>query len=229
MSTIFTPKHPEKFRGDASAIVSNTKEERDLYAFLDSNVNIVKWSNVSGGRRSIGCWTRYINTSGAIVEKVVSAKTQPPQQKRTGRKTKQGSYTPKNPDKYKGNVAAIRYMSSWELNFHQFLDSNPNVLEWSSEEIKIPYLKPTTGRVHVYLPDYWIRYVTAQGEIVEEIVEVKPDKETRAPRTVGKNKKTQLYEQLTWAVNDAKWKAASLYCKKKGIAFRIVTEKHLFK
>lgn len=192
----FIPTHPEKFRGDTSNIVMHSNADKELYTFLDTNINIIKWSNESGGRRSIGCWTRYINTNGEVVEKVVSAKTPPPQQKRTGRKTKQGSYTPKHPEKYKGNVAAIRYMSSWELNFHQFLDSNPNVLEWSSEEIKIPYLKPTTGRVHVYLPDYWIKYVTKQGELVEEIIEVKPDKETRAPRSVGKNKKHNYTNSL---------------------------------
>lgn len=145
------------------------------------------------------------------------------------RRNKQGLYKPKHPEKYNGDVTKIRFMSSWELNFHRFLDNNPNILEWSSEGIKIPYLKPTTGRVHVYLPDYWIKYVTTQGELVEEIIEVKPDKETRAPRNVGKNKKTQLYEQITWAINDAKWKAAELFCKKKGIKFRIITEKHLFK
>jgi len=145
------------------------------------------------------------------------------------RRTKQGKYKPNHPEKYKGDLSKIRYMSSWELNFHQFLDNNPNILEWTSESIRIPYLKPTDGRVHMYLPDYWIKYVTRQGELLEEIIEVKPDKETRAPRTVGKNKKTQLYEQITWAVNDAKWKAANLYCQKKGIKFRIITEKHLFR
>jgi len=145
------------------------------------------------------------------------------------RRVRQGKYTLIHPEKYNGNPNNVRYMSSWELNFHKFLDNNKNILEWSSEEIKIPYLKPTTGRVHMYLPDYWVKYVTTNGELVEEIIEVKPDKETRAPRGTGKNKKTQLYEQLTWAVNDAKWKAAELYCKTKNIKFRIITEKHLFK
>lgn len=145
------------------------------------------------------------------------------------RRCKQGKFIPRNPAKYNGDVNKIRFMSSWELDFHKFLDNNANILEWSSECIKIPYIKPTTGRVHMYLPDYWIKYVTTQGELLEEIIEVKPDKETRAPRNVGKNKRTQLYEQLTWAINDAKWKAAEHYCHCRHIRFRIITEKHLFK
>lgn len=145
------------------------------------------------------------------------------------RRTRQGKYTLINPKKYQGDPNKVRYMSSWELNFHKFLDCNDNVLAWSSESIKIPYLKPTDSRVHVYLPDYWVMFRTKSGDIIEEIMEVKPDNQTRAPRSVGKNKKYQLYEQLTWAVNEAKWKAAELYCLKKGIKFRIVTEKHLFK
>jgi hypothetical protein len=141
---------------------------------------------------------------------------------------KQGLYIPKHPDKYVGNINAIRYMSSWELHFHKFLDNNPNILQWSSESIKIPYVKPTTGRVHIYFPDYWLKYVTKHGELLEEIIEVKPEKQVHQPTNYG-SRKTQVYNQLAFAINTAKWKAAGLYCQKKGIKFRIITEKHLFK
>lgn len=146
----------------------------------------------------------------------------------SSRTYKQGRYIPHHPEKYIGDVDKIRYMSSWELGFHKFLDNNERILEWSSETIKIPYLKPTTGRVHMYLPDYWIKYVTKQGELIEEIIEVKPDAQTKQPTNRG-SKKTQMYNHITFAVNTAKWKAAGLYCQKKGIKFRIITEKHLFK
>ena len=142
---------------------------------------------------------------------------------------KQGYYTPRHPEKYKGNVGKIRYMSSWELSFNQFLDNNPNILNWASEEIKIPYIKPTDGRIHHYYPDYWIKYKDKNGKMIQEIIEVKPDKETRPPKATGKNKKTQLYENLTWAINSAKWEAASQFCAKYNIKFRIVTELQLFR
>ena len=140
---------------------------------------------------------------------------------------KQGYYTPKNPDKYVGDVEKIRYMSSWELSFNRFLDNNPNILQWSSEEIAIPYVKPTDGQVHRYFPDYWIQYQDAEGNLKQEIIEVKPMQQTR--RTRSRNPKTKLYEDITYAINIAKWQAAKNFCDKYGMIFRILTENEIFK
>lgn len=135
----------------------------------------------------------------------------------------QGYFHPKNPQKYVGDLDKIRYMSSWELSFNKFLDGNPNVLRWSSECIAIPYLKPTDGRIHKYYPDYWIEYRTAQGEIIQEILEVKPKKQVQ----LGRN--PSVYEKLTYAINTAKWASCKKFCDGKGIGFRILTEEDLFK
>ena len=140
---------------------------------------------------------------------------------------KQGWYKPKYPEKYIGNVHNIRYLSSWELKIHKFLDMNPNILAWSSEEIAIPYLKPTDKKIHKYYPDYFIKYKNRKGQIVQEIVEVKPVEQTRPSRR--KNSKYRLYENMVYAINAAKFKAASKFCKKNGIGFRVVTQEHLFK
>lgn len=140
---------------------------------------------------------------------------------------KQDYYVPKNPQKYKGDVTKIFYRSSWELKFNQFLDNNPNVLEWSSETIVIPYVKPTTGRVHRYFPDYWVMYRNKDGQIIEEVIEVKPMAQTRRSRR--RNPKHKLYEDLQYAVNTAKWQAAQKWCNERGIRFRIVTENGIFK
>lgn len=154
---------------------------------------------------------------------------------------RQGKYTPKNPQKYKGNVENIVYRSSWELSFNQFLDNNPNILEWSSEENPIPYFHPIKKRPARYFPDYWVKYRDAKGRLREEIIEVKPSKEAKQavyliehnfeqmPPIRTKNPKTKLYAQLTMLVNAAKWKSAIEHCNKYGIKFRIVTEKGLFK
>lgn len=142
---------------------------------------------------------------------------------------KQGWFRPLNPGKYKGNAERIRYMSSWELHTHRFLDGNPSVLEWSSEEIPIPYLKPTDKKVHKYYPDYWVKYRNRKGQIVEEIWEVKPAKETKPATRRGKSKKQQLLEGITYAINVAKWKAAEAYCRKYGYKFRLMTESQIFK
>lgn len=138
----------------------------------------------------------------------------------------QGYYRPKNPHKYVGDINKIRYMSSYELETHAFFDNNERVLRWASEEIAIPYLKPTDGKLHKYYPDYWVEYVNRDGEIIQEIIEVKPATQTRAPRSNGKH---ALYEQLTFAVNAAKWQAAQAFCDSKGWKFRIITERSIFK
>lgn len=141
----------------------------------------------------------------------------------------QGRYRLRNPYKYRGNPRRVFYRSSWELSFNRFLDNNPNVLEWASEEIAISYVKPTDGRVHKYYPDYWVKYRNKQGEILQEVIELKPSKQTRPPTKRGKKPKTQLYESKMYRINMAKWTAAKAYCKGKGIQFRILTERSLFK
>lgn len=111
---------------------------------------------------------------------------------------------------------------------NKFLDNNPHILRWCSEEIKIPYIKPTDNRQHFYFPDYWIEYMNKEGQVIQEIVEVKPLAQTKPPTTRGKKQTTILYEQTTWAVNLAKWQAAAAWCQARGIVFRVVTEKSLF-
>lgn len=142
---------------------------------------------------------------------------------------RQGRFSPKNPDKYKGSVDNIVYRSSWELSFCRFLDNNPNILEWNSEEISIPYIKPTDGRVHRYFPDYWIQYQNKSGQVVQELIEIKPESQTRQPTTRGKKKKQQIYESIAYAINMSKWSAATQFCNKYGMKFRLVTENELFK
>lgn len=153
------------------------------------------------------------------------------------RNNNQGYYKPLHPEKYVSGKkdgalnkkGGIRFMSSWELQTCKFLDMNPNVLRWSSEEIAIPYIKPTTGRVHKYFPDYWVEYKNKNGKLISEIWEVKPDAQTKPPKTTGKNKKRQLWESINWAINVAKWEAATLFCRKYGLKFRIVREMDIFK
>lgn len=142
---------------------------------------------------------------------------------------RQGVFTPTYPEKYRGNASQIYYRSSWELAMNKFLDTNPHILRWSSEEIKIPYVKPTDGKVHHYYPDYWVEYRNRSGDVVQEIVEVKPAAQTRPPTTRGKARKTILFEQTAWAVNRAKWSAAVKWCEQRGLKFRVITENGLFR
>lgn len=142
-------------------------------------------------------------------------------------KFKQGRYTPHFPKKYKGNLSNIVFRSSWEMEFCKFCDHNPNIIEWASEEIAIPYVKPTDNAIHRYYPDFWIKYKNKYGNIIQEVIEIKPSNQKKAPRKLKKMSQN-LYEQLTYAINVAKWQAAEAWCKKRGVKFRILTEKDLF-
>lgn len=141
----------------------------------------------------------------------------------------QGLYTPNNPEKYNGNLKRIVYRSSWELYVCKFLDNNPNVLEWSSEEIAIPYIKPTDKKVHRYFVDFYVKYKDKSGQIKEELWEIKPKSQVKQPSTRGKHRRTQIHESLTYAVNLSKWQSATAFCKARNWTFKIMTEESLFK
>jgi hypothetical protein len=133
--------------------------------------------------------------------------------------TYSGKYNPQNPEKYKGKIQEIYYRSSWELSIMMFCDTNPNIVQWGSESVVIPYLSPIDGRRHRYFVDFWIK--SSSGAI--KLIEVKPKKQVVKPK---KRKATKGYinEVKTWIKNDAKWKAAEEYALDRGWIFEIWTE-----
>ena len=139
-----------------------------------------------------------------------------------------GIFKPKNPSKYKGNPTRIVYRSSWEMMVMSKLDSHPDVLQWSSEEIVIPYLDASTGKRRRYFPDFYVKKRNASdGRIVEQLIEVKPKAQTKPPAVKTKPTKRYINEVMTWGTNKSKWEAAEAYCKAKGWTFVIITEDHL--
>jgi hypothetical protein len=134
----------------------------------------------------------------------------------------QGLYKPQHPEKYIGDVNKITYRSSWELKFNKFLDNNPNITYWGSEVIAIPYIKCTDQKVHNYFPDYFIVFKDKNGQEHKELIEIKPASQTKL------TKRSNLYEQITYAINVAKWESAKRWCDHNGVVFRILTEKELF-
>jgi hypothetical protein len=76
----------------------------------------------------------------------------------------QGKYKPRHPEKYRGNIKDICYRSSFELEFMNWCDNTPSIIEWASEEVAIPYLKPTDNRIHTYYLDFWIKYISNDYE-----------------------------------------------------------------
>jgi hypothetical protein len=133
-----------------------------------------------------------------------------------------GKFTMTQPAKYVGTKIPT-YRSSWEWSFMRFCDTNPSVQKWASEAISIPYRDPLTGRQTIYVPDFFIQYVDKNNKMHVELIEIKPASQAVLER-VGKNK----YNQAQFVKNQAKWQAATMWCKQQGIKFRIVSENDLF-
>ena len=116
-----------------------------------------------------------------------------------------GKYKPKFPAKYLGNVNRITYRSLWERRFMIYCDRSDKIVQWSSEELHIPYIGPD-NKWHNYYPDFVVK--THNDRTI--VVEIKPS------------------FQKGYKVNKAKWSTAEDYCNKMGYEFKVLTEKELF-
>jgi hypothetical protein len=139
----------------------------------------------------------------------------------------QGTFRPKNPQKYVGDHRNIIYRSSWECRVMNWLDKNPDIVSWASEELIVPYMSPVDNRWHRYFPDFLVKVKTREGKVRTMMIEVKPKKQTKEPEKKKRVTKQYLQEVMTWGVNQAKWKAATEYCLDRGWEFKILTEEHL--
>ena len=67
--------------------------------------------------------------------------------------TYKGRYTVKNPQKYEGDPTKVVFRSMWERQVFKFMDTNPDVIKWQSEETVIPYRCKTDNKIHRYFMD----------------------------------------------------------------------------
>jgi len=134
-----------------------------------------------------------------------------------------GRYTVENTKKYAGDPTKVVYRSLWERDVFKWLDRNPKVKKWSSEEVVIPYYYDIDKKYHRYFPDIKIVF---ENETI--LVEIKPNKETSPPSKAGKSKRQYINEATTYVKNMNKWEAANDYCKDRGWRFQIWTEETLF-
>ena len=138
-----------------------------------------------------------------------------------------GKFSPKNTNKYLGDPTNIWYRSLWERRVMVHLDENPNVIEWSNEEIVIPYLSPVDGRWHRYFPDFFAKIKSKNGNVESMILEVKPFKQAQPPQKKNRVTRQYINEVATWGINESKWNAALEYCKDRKWHFKVITEKDL--
>lgn len=142
-------------------------------------------------------------------------------------------FRPKNPSKYKGNPTRIVSRSSWEFRMMEYLDTHPDVIQWSSEEFCIPYRSPIDNKIRRYFPDFWVKMKDRDGKLRVVVIEVKPFRQTQPPKkqtTPKTQRPTKQYinEVKTWGINSAKWKAAREFCEDRRWEFRIMTEREIY-
>lgn len=132
-----------------------------------------------------------------------------------------------NYHKYLGDFNNIWYRSSWELKFLHWCDTNPGIINFSSEEIVVPYVSPKDNKIHRYYTDALIKTKDINGNINTYLIEIKPFCQTMPPKERMRKTRTYLNEVMTWGINNAKWEAAKKLCAIKGWEFKIITEKEL--
>jgi hypothetical protein len=81
--------------------------------------------------------------------------------------------------------------------------------------------------MHRYFVDFYIKKKMPDGKTKSALIEIKPKAQTRPPAVINKPNKRYINEVMTWGVNEAKWKAATSFCKDRGWDFEILTEDHL--
>lgn len=145
-----------------------------------------------------------------------------------------GKYTLKHPEKYIGDKDGITYRSGLELKFFNWCERDSNVLRWSSEPFPVPYrliMENEDGqkynKAHRYFFDALLKVRERSGKVSIWMVEIKPYKQTSAPKMPKRKTKYYLRECVEWKRNQAKWAAADKYCQKKGWEFKIITEKQI--
>tara|TARA_B100000900_G_scaffold377992_1_gene361852 strand:+ start:4 stop:441 length:438 start_codon:yes stop_codon:yes gene_type:complete len=137
-----------------------------------------------------------------------------------------GKYKPSYPQKYKGDPTNVIYRSLWERKFMVYCDKNENILEWSSEEIALPYKSPLDNRIHRYFPDFYIK-VKEGNRIQKYLVEIKPKRQVSEPKVPKRKTKGYIYEVKEYVKNQAKWKSAQEFCEDRQWKFKIMTEDDL--
>lgn len=138
-----------------------------------------------------------------------------------------GRFRPTNITKYRGDHRNIIYRSLWERKFMKYCDRNNNILEWGSEEVIIPYRSPLDNRIHRYFPDFYIKLKDRSGSLQKYIIEIKPKKQCKEPVIQRVKTKKYVREVMEYTKNQAKWNAATTFCKDRMMEFKILTEDNL--
>ena len=146
-------------------------------------------------------------------------------------KYSQGKYNLINQIKYLGDPTTIWFRSSWEYKLYFYLDNEPRVLKWNVEGTTIPYemMENNKWKTMRYYPDAYCEIQRLDGSIRKTLLEIKPFAETQPPvypkKVTAKSLENHEYRMKMFLKNLNKWKAAKIFCDKRGIDFHLMTEK----
>lgn len=154
----------------------------------------------------------------------------------------QGYFKPINENKYASADKVIIYRSSLELKFCQLCDASAKITKWASEPFSLKYehpfimdpSNPRKKKICNYYPDYLIELVLNENNKKIYIVEIKPISLILNPKPISKfaskkQKENYLYKVKQIAVNQAKAKAAKVFCEQKGYEYMFITENFINK
>lgn len=100
-------------------------------------------------------------------------------------------------------ISPCKYRSGWELAYMQYLDNDADVISYTYEKIKIPYLSnKSSGKFRTYYPDFCVCYVNN----VVKIIEIKPSRKLQQHIIIKKHL------------------AANNWCSQRGVIFEVITE-----
>ena len=138
---------------------------------------------------------------------------------------RKGIFKPKNPIKWVNSK--IIYRSGLEQKWFTLFDLSKDVLKIGSENIVVPYYDPVKKKMRKYYVDIVIQYKDREGENRIKLIEIKSFSESIIPKKPKRLTESYKSSVMTYVTNDAKWKAANIYAKKRGWEFAILTERQL--
>lgn len=83
----------------------------------------------------------------------------------------------------------------------------------------------------VYIPDFLVISIDAKNNKMVRLIEIKPISQTPGYQKIGRTGnilKSSKLDQMERIVNAAKWKAALVFCAKRGWKFEVMTQETLF-
>ena len=110
-------------------------------------------------------------------------------------------------------------------DLHSWCDKKES--SYGSQKKKLWYYDPVKKKRRYY-PDFMIKYENKDGNIITEMIEIKPNMKLKdLHRNPKRRTKAWMNQVYTYITNQAKWEAARIVCGDQGWNFRIITEKEL--